>query len=101
VFWFPNYVAIDLVTTLGKKDKGERHTVMADQEKLKRILHENLRPGKQVTDHQLTEVVERITELDQVNESQIRQFASEIIRDPNAFILKAVDMSDINNELKK
>jgi hypothetical protein len=37
----------------------------------------------------------------QVTESQIATFANEAIGDPQAFVLKAIDMSDINGELKR
>ena len=54
-----------------------------------------------MSEQQLTEVVGRITEFAQISESQVRTFANEATGDPQAFVLKAIDMSDINNELKK
>jgi len=74
---------------------------MPNEERIKRILRANVRPGKRVSEQELTEVVGRITELNQITESQITTFANEVTGDPQAFVLKAIDMSDINSELRK
>jgi hypothetical protein len=74
---------------------------MPNEERIKRILRESVRPGRRVSEQQLTEVVGRITRQQQVTESQIATFANEAIGDPQAFVLKAIDMSDINGELKR
>ncbi|MCX6894449.1 MAG: hypothetical protein NTZ16_02880 [Verrucomicrobia bacterium] len=74
---------------------------MADKEKIKRILRANIRPGKIVTEEQLTKIAGRVLELDQLNESQLTNFSNEATGEQNAITVRAVDLSDINSELKK
>jgi hypothetical protein len=76
---------------------------MADINKIKEILKRDLKweaRGK-VTDQQLAEIARRIAERETINESTMRKFASEVVHDENVFICAAVDVGDIENELKK
>lgn len=74
---------------------------MADQNKIKEILRRRVRPGKYVTDAQLTEIAGKIVSSRTSNLAEIRGFATAATNDPNSIILEAVDMGDIENELKK
>jgi len=74
---------------------------MADKEKIKRILRNNVRPGKYLTEGQITELADKIILNRRVDESFIKIAANEVVKDPDAVTLDAIDMSDVNNELKK
>ena len=74
---------------------------MADQNKIKEILRLRVRPGKYVSDAQLSEIAAKIVNLRTANLSEIREFAYAATKDPSSIILEAVDMGDIESELKK
>ena len=73
---------------------------MPNEGKIKRILRESVTPGKHVSEQQLTEIVGKIIERDQITEGQIQNFANEVIGDRDAITVRAVDLSDINIELE-
>jgi hypothetical protein len=76
---------------------------MADINKIKEILQRDLKwsaKGK-VTDQQLTEIARRIAERQTIDESTMRKLASEIVRDETLFTFSAIDVGDIESELKK
>jgi len=74
---------------------------MPNEEKIKRILRESVQPGKYVSERQLTEVVGHVVELDHLDEAGIQKIANEVVRDPKAFVVRSIDMSDINDELQR
>jgi hypothetical protein len=74
---------------------------MADQNKIKEILRRKVRPGKYVSDAQLTEIAAKIASLRTANLAEIRALANAATKDPTSLILEAIDMGDIENELKK
>jgi hypothetical protein len=74
---------------------------MPDKEKIKRILHSRIRPGKQVSEGQLSEAAEKVAQLPEISENSLRKIASDITGDPTTFIVGVVDVGDINNELKR
>ncbi len=74
---------------------------MADQEKIKRILRRSTRPGKLLTEEQIAKASQRVTSLNSIDEAKIQAIGKEVAQDERAFQLNAVDMSDINGELKK
>ena len=73
---------------------------MADKRKIKQLLQENIRPGARLSEQQLNEIVDRIASLPQLDEGGLRKIATEVTQDSNAFSVRAIDMSDINDELK-
>jgi len=73
---------------------------MANKPKIKQLLQENIRPGVRISEQHLNEIVDRIASLPQLDEGGLRKIATEITHDPNAFSVRAIDMSDINDELK-
>jgi hypothetical protein len=74
---------------------------MADKEKIKKILRNNIRPGKTVSESQLTELTERIVQSRHIDEGTLENFSQQIVKEANAVKLDAIDMSDVNDELKK
>jgi hypothetical protein len=74
---------------------------MADKEKIKRILRNNVKPGKILTEAQITELADKLILNRKVDESTLKIVANEVVRDSEAVKLNAIDMSDVNDELKK
>lgn len=74
---------------------------MADKEKIKRILRNNVKPGKFISEAQITELADKLILNRKVDEPSLRIAANEVVRDSEAVTLNAIDMSDVNNELKK
>ena len=74
---------------------------MADQNKIKEILRRSVRPGKIVTEQQLTEIAGRIVLNRTRDRDQIREFAAKATNDPSSLVIAAIDMGDIVSELEK
>ena len=76
---------------------------MADINKIKEILRRDLRTAAKakVTEQHLTEIAQKIALGQTVDEATMRKVASEVVGDPDIFIVAAVDVGDIESELKK
>jgi hypothetical protein len=74
---------------------------MADKEKIKRILRNNIRPGRIVSEAQISEIADKIILNRRLDEPLLENFSQQIIKEANAIRLDAIDMSDVNDELKK
>lgn len=74
---------------------------MADKEKIKRILRNNVRPGLIVSEAQISEITEKIVLNRRLDKPLLENFSQQVVRDAKAIELDAIDMSDVNDELKK
>lgn len=74
---------------------------MADLNKIKEILRRDVSRGKLITEQQLTEVAERISKLPTIDENTLRRISESVAKDPDIFIVGAIDMGDIKDELGK
>lgn len=74
---------------------------MPDEEHIKDILRENVQPDAHVTEEQLSDVAEEITERGEISPEALEEISESVIGDPNVFIAGSIDMGDIKNELDR
>jgi hypothetical protein len=89
--------------TVSRKRENSQKPIknMADKEKIKRILRSSVTHGKIITEAQISEIADKIIRARQVDEELIENFSNAVVKDPDALSLNAIDMSDVNDELKK
>lgn len=74
---------------------------MPDEEKIKEVLREDLRPGAHVTEGQLDEVTREVVERGEISGDELEDIAAHVVGDKDVFIEESVDMGTIKDELDR